>query len=90
MRIDNLGAYVAGQESSQKKRPEMPQVKQPELAANSQRSLRFHKHQGAERWQVQVVDIYSNEIIREIPNRKALDIVGEMKNLIGRMQDVKC
>ncbi len=90
MRIDSIGAYQAGQQSERKARPEVREVKGSESAVHtSQRSVRFQKHQGAERWMVQVVDVYNNEVIREIPNRKMLDVVGEMKTLIGKMQDVK-
>jgi len=39
---------------------------------------------------VQVVDVYNNEIIREIPNRKMLDVIGELKSQLGKMQDVLC
>lgn len=90
MRIDSIGAYQAGQQSERKARPEIREIKSAETAARtSQRTLRFQKHQGAERWMVQVVDVYNNEVIREIPNRKMLDVVGEMRSQIGRMQDIK-
>lgn len=57
-------------------RPEDRQAKQTEIATTSQRSVRFQKHQDAECWMVQVVDLYNNEVIREIPNRKMLCVVG--------------
>ena len=92
MRIDNAAAFQASREYEQKVRPEVREVKQPqvETTRTSQRAVRFQKHQKAERWMVEVVDIYNNEIIREIPNRKALDVVGELKNLVGKMQDTRC
>ena len=81
---------MAGLKSEQKARPEVRQAKQAETATTSQRSVRFQKHQSAERWMVQVVDVYNNEVIREIPNRKMLDVVGEMKSQLGKLQDIKC
>jgi uncharacterized FlaG/YvyC family protein len=90
MRVETNPALQAQRDQAQKVRPEVRELKPPDSAASSQRSLRFQKHQGAGRWMVQVVDVYNNEIIREIPNRKALDVVGEMKNLVGKMQDVRC
>ena len=90
MRIDSIGAYQAGQKSEQKARPEVREVKRQESSAGaSQRSVRFQRHSGAERWMVQVVDVYNNEVIREIPNRKMLDVVGELKSQLGKMQDVR-
>ncbi len=90
MRIDSIGAYQAGQKSEQKARPEVREVKRQESSVGaSQRSVRFQKHSGSERWMVQVVDVYNNEVIREIPNRKMLDVVGEMKSQLGKMQDVR-
>jgi uncharacterized FlaG/YvyC family protein len=91
MRIDSMGAYQAGQKSEQKARPEVRELKHADASTGaSKRSVRFSKHQGAERWMVQVVDVYNNEIIREIPNRKMLDVVGELKSQLGKMQDVLC
>lgn len=90
MRIENLSAYQAGQAHEQKARPQVREVaKADHVARTSQRALRFLKHQGAERWMVQVVDVYNNEVIREIPNRKMLDVVGEMRSQLGKLQDVK-
>ena len=92
MRIDSAAAFQASRERDQKARPEVRELKQPETetARTSQRAVRFQKHHKAERWMVEVVDIYNNEVIREIPNRKALDVVGELKNLVGKMQDTRC
>ena len=90
MRIDSVGAYQAGQKSEHKARPEVREVKRQDASTGaSQRSVRFQRHSGAERWMVQVVDVYNNEVIREIPNRKMLDVVGEMRSQLGKMQDVR-
>lgn len=92
MRIDNLAAFQAGREYDQKVRPEVRQVKQPETepVSTSQRAVRFQKHQDAGRWMIQVVDLGSDTVIREIPDQKRLDMAAAMKNLVGSMQDVKC
>ncbi len=92
MRVDNLAAFQAGREYDKKERPEVRQVKQPEAepVSTSQRAVRFQKHQNAGRWMIQVVDLGSNEVIREIPDQKRLDMAAAMKNLVGSLQDVKC
>lgn len=92
MRIDNAAAFQASREFEQKARPEIRETKKPEVETDtsSKTALRFQKHQKAERWMVEVVDIYSNKVIREIPNRKALDVIGELRNLVGKMQDTHC
>ncbi len=92
MRIDSIAAFQASREHEQKSRPEIREIKKPEVEADStsKRAVRFQKHARAERWMVEVVDIYNNEVIREIPNRKALDVVGELKHLVGKMQDTHC
>ena len=89
VRIDTMGAIVSGRENDRKARPEVRETRAPEKPTPSQRSVRFQKHQGAGRWMAEVVDIYNNEVIREIPNRKALDVVGEMKHQLGKIQDFR-
>lgn len=91
MRIDSMEAYQAGQKSEQKARPEVRAVKRSESAAGaSQRAVRFQKHQSANRWMVQVVDLGSDEVIREIPDQKRLDMAAAMLNMIGKLQDSRC
>ena len=94
MRIDNLGAYMAGREYEQKSRPEVREMKRPEIekhpVTTSQRAVRFQKHQDAGRWMIQVVDLGNDKVIREIPDQKRLDMAAAMKHLVGSMQDVKC
>jgi len=91
MRVDNIAALTENLKQEQKTRPEVRTVKQGEATpATSHRALRFQKHQGAERWMAQVVDVYRNEVIREIPNRQVLDVVAEMRSLLGKLQDSRC
>ncbi|MEW5785213.1 MAG: flagellar protein FlaG [Bacillota bacterium] len=50
-------------------------------------SLRFHLHRDSDRWMVQVVDMRDNEVIREIPPEKVLNMVAQIQNLIGVLLD---
>ncbi len=90
MRIDNLGAFQAGREFDQKLRPEGREMKEPETPRASQRSVRYQKHDSTNRWMIQVVDKQSDEVIREIPDRRRLDMAAAMKNYIGKLQDTRC
>ncbi len=50
-------------------------------------SLRFKLHEDSQRWMVQVVDIMEDEVIREIPPEKALDLSARILGMIGYMID---
>ena len=50
-------------------------------------SLRFLMHKESERWMVQVVDIRQDEIIREIPPERTLNVVAQIQNLLGVLLD---
>ncbi len=89
MRIDNLGAIQAGREFDQKQRPEIRERKAPEppeKPMTSQRSVRYQKHASTNRWMIKVLDVHSKEIIREIPDRKRLDMAAAMKDYLGQVQ----
>jgi len=90
MKLDNLAAFQASREFDYKLRPEVKERQQPEAPEVSQRSVRFQKHQSADRWMIKVVDARSNEVIREIPNQQSLDIAAAMKSQIGVNQDKRC
>ncbi len=90
MKIDNLGTFQAGREFEQKLRPEAREIKEPETQGPSKRSVRYQKHQSTNRWMIKVVDMQSDEIIREIPDRKRLDMAAAMQNSLGKMQDIRC
>jgi flagellar protein FlaG len=62
-------------------------LKLNDTAEAMQLSLRFHMHKGSERWMVQVVDIQQDEIIREIPPEKVLNVVAQIQSLIGILLD---
>lgn len=47
------------------------------------RNLKFEMHEKLEKYYVTVVDADKNEVIREIPPKKLLDMYAEMAELIG-------
>ena len=49
----------------------------------------FHIHEGTENIWVEVIDRASDEIVREIPSEKLLDIVAGLKELVGLFLDEK-
>ncbi|MGM7702911.1 flagellar protein FlaG [Pseudalkalibacillus sp. Hm43] len=52
-------------------------------------SLRFQLHEQSEEYYVQVIDDKSKEVIREIPDRKFLDMYAAMAELVGIVVDKK-
>jgi len=49
--------------------------------------LRFSIHQETERLVVQVYDRRDNEVIREIPPEKVLNLVAQIQQMIGLLLD---
>jgi len=62
-------------------------LKLNDTAEAMQLSLRFQMHSESDRWMVQVVDIRHDEIVREIPPEKILNIVAQIQSLIGVLLD---
>ncbi len=62
-------------------------MKLNDTAEAMQLSLRFLMHRDSERWMVQVVDIRHDEIVREIPPEKILNVVAQIQDLIGVLLD---
>ena len=62
-------------------------MKLNDTAEAMQLSLRFLMHRESERWMVQVVDIRHDEIVREIPPEKVLNVVAQIQSLIGVLLD---
>lgn len=50
-------------------------------------SLRFRLHQDSERWMVQIFDILEDEVIREIPPERVLDLSARIQGMVGAMID---
>ena len=51
--------------------------------------LKFVFHEGLEKYFVQLVNTETEEVVREIPSKKLLDVYYEMQKLIGMMVDEK-
>ncbi|MCF6138751.1 flagellar protein FlaG [Pseudalkalibacillus berkeleyi] len=52
-------------------------------------SLKFQLHEQSDEYYVQVVDDQTNEVVREIPDRKFLDMYAAMAELVGIVVDEK-
>lgn len=52
-------------------------------------SLRFRIHEESERIMVQVVNLENNEVIKEIPPEKILNVVAQIQNIIGLFIDTR-
>lgn len=51
--------------------------------------LRFRIHEESERMMVQVVNLLDNEVIKEIPPEKLLQVVAQIQNIIGLFIDTR-
>lgn len=51
-------------------------------------SLRFKLHH-SDRWMIQVFDLETDEVIKEIPPEKVLNVIAQIQNLIGILLDVR-
>ena len=51
--------------------------------------LRFRLHEETDRFIVQIVDRKANEVIKEIPPERLLNLVGQIQDMIGVLLDEK-
>ena len=51
--------------------------------------LKFMFHEGLEQYYVQLVNAETEEVVREIPSKKLLDVYYEMQKLVGMIVDEK-
>lgn len=51
--------------------------------------LRFKLHEASDRVMVQIIDVEENEIIKEIPPEKLLNLAAQIQDMIGLMLDTK-
>ena len=51
--------------------------------------LRFRIHEESERIMVQVINLENNEVIKEIPPEKILNVVAQIQNIIGLFIDTR-
>ena len=49
--------------------------------------LRFQLHEDSDRWMVRVVDMNDDEIVREIPPEKVLNVVAQIQSVLGVLLD---
>ncbi|MFZ3591561.1 flagellar protein FlaG [Bacillus sp. DJP31] len=55
----------------------------------SNTSLKFEMHEELKEYYVKIVDSRTNEIVREIPSKKLLDMYAEMTKFVGLLVDKK-
>ncbi|MCM3590180.1 flagellar protein FlaG [Brevibacillus borstelensis] len=51
--------------------------------------LKFTLHEGLNEYYVQIINDETNEIIREIPSKKVMDMAAKMHEMIGLLVDEK-
>ena len=52
-------------------------------------SLQFKLHEGSDRMMVQVMNIKEHEVIKEMPPEEILDLIGNIKEMVGVFLDEK-
>ncbi len=52
-------------------------------------TLRFQLHDDSQRWMVRIIDIMDDEVIREIPPEKMLELSARIQSTIGVMLDTQ-
>ena len=60
-----------------------------ELVQPSHTSIRFELHKELNEYYVQVVDVNTQEVVREIPPKKLLDMYAAMMEFVGLLVDRK-
>lgn len=53
------------------------------------KDLKFEIHESSERMMVEVINMDNNEVIKEIPPREVLDMIGRIKEMVGLLIDEK-
>ena len=81
---------------SQESEPEVSKEKLQEAVGavndffeNNHSELKFLFHEGLEQYYVQLVNAETEEVVREIPSKKLLDVYYEMQKLVGIIVDQK-
>lgn len=60
-----------------------------EILGSSQSHLKFEFHEGLGEYYVKLVDNQTNEVVREIPPKKLLDMYAAMTEFLGHLFDKK-
>lgn len=53
------------------------------------KDLRFQVHEKSDRLMVEVIDVIKNEVLKEIPPRQLLDMLGRIREMVGLIIDEK-
>ena len=59
------------------------------LLQSTNTHLKFTLHEELNEYYVQVIDEQTNEVVKEIPSKKVMDIVAKMHEMIGLLVDEK-
>jgi len=51
------------------------------------KSMHFKLHEESNRWQVQIMDLDSGKVLREIPPKEVLDVVARIQEMVGLFVD---
>lgn len=51
--------------------------------------VRFQARRGSQRWHIEVYDLASKEVIRDIPTEQAMNVVNRIQSLFGILLDEK-
>ncbi|MGM0472351.1 MAG: flagellar protein FlaG [Bacillota bacterium] len=51
--------------------------------------LQFELHEGSERMMAKLVDLSEHEVIKEMPPKEILDMLGKIKDMVGLILDEK-
>ena len=85
------------QEVKEKKEENKPSKEQVQKSINEMndtvsalhKELHFEFHEKAERMLVEIRDIRNDEVIKEIPPKEMLDMIGRIKEVVGLLLDEK-
>lgn len=86
--VEKTTAATETQEISKEKLQNVVDTVNEFLQTNHNAS-KFVLHDGLDRYFVQVVDIQTEEVVKEIPPKKLLDAFYEMQKLLGMIVDEK-
>lgn len=53
------------------------------------KDLKFEMHESSDRMMVEVINLDNNEVIKEIPPREVLDMIGRIRKMVGLLIDEK-
>lgn len=84
-----VGSETAEQKAAELTRREMEEyLEEMNRAVQlSGRQLQFQLHERSQRWQVFVIDSPSQQVIKELPPRELLDILGKIREMVGLLLD---